>query len=481
MHLRIVAVVFLVLWAGVCLAAEAGKAPASVSAQKNTVKKAASQAGSKTAAPAGQAESKASQKAEGKASKQQEAKAPKPAVVTDVQVYSGRDYSRIVLVLSGEARHHWQVLPPDPKEPGVRRLYVDLDDAVVRRGVPGRFDVRGDVARKVRLSPFKPGVLRMVVEVENLKTQQVFVLENPNRVIVDVQGEASKKDAPAVPKPGVSASVPDKPGKKGKSAGAASVKPDDKPGLPGVNLATPSRKKMARQLVEQLGLTVRTVMVDAGHGGHDSGARGVSGLWEKNVNLQVAKLLGKQLEKMGFEVLYTRTTDKYVPLEVRTAMANAQKADLFVSVHCNAHGDPKSSGMETYSLNLASTPDEVRVAARENSVDPRHISDMQKILDELMHASKLSESRDFAKSAHAATLSQARKSLDLRDRGVHEAPFYVLLGAKMPAILVEIGYITNPAEGAKLKDARYLEGLARGIAEGVKAYKQRIERFADKG
>lgn len=489
MHFRIVAVLLLVLWAGVCLAAEAGKAPASVSGKKvssqagtkDAKADAGKASGKKTAAPAKQAEPKASQKPEGKAAKPQEAKASKPAVVTDVQVYSGRDYSRIVLVLSGEARHHWQVLPPDPKEPGVRRLYVDLDDAVVRRGVPGRFDVRGDVARKVRLSPFKPGVLRLVVEVENLKTQQVFVLENPYRVIVDVQGEASKKDAAAAPKPGVSKPAADKQGKKGKSAGVASVKPDDKPGLPGVNLATPGRRKMARQLVEQLGLTVRTVMVDPGHGGRDSGARGVGGLWEKNVNLQVAKLLGKQLEKMGFEVLYTRTTDKYVPLEVRTAMANAQKADLFVSVHCNAHGDPKSSGMETYSLNLASTPDEVRVAARENSVDPRRISDMQKILDELMHASKLTESRDFAKSAHTATLSQARKSLDLRDRGVHEAPFYVLLGAKMPAILVEIGYITNPAEGAKLKDPKYLEGLARGIAEGVKAYKERIERFADKG
>ncbi len=498
MHLRIVAVVFLVLWAGVCLAAEAGKAPASVSG-----KQASAQAGSKVvktdagktdgkkaAAPPKQADPEASKKGEGKASNQQ-AKPLKPAVVTDVQVYSGRDYSRIVLVLSGEARHHWQVLPPDPKEPGVRRLYVDLDDAVVRSGVPGRFDVRGDVARKVRLSPFKPGVLRLVVEVENLKTQQVFVLENPYRVIVDVQGEASRKDAASTAKPDASKfgaakqasgkAGPENPGKKGKSAEAASVQPDDRPGLPGVNLTTPSRRRMARQLVEQLGLTVRTVMVDAGHGGRDSGARGVGGLWEKNVNLQVAKLLGKQLEAMGFEVLYTRTTDKYVPLEVRTAMANAQKADLFVSVHCNAHGDPRSSGMETYSLNLASTPDEVRVAARENSVDPRRISDMQKILDELMHASKLSESRAFARSTHSATLSQARKSLDLRDRGVHEAPFYVLLGAKMPAILVEIGYITNPVEGAKLKDAKYLEGLARGIAEGVKAYKERIERFADKG
>jgi len=416
------------------------------------------------------------------------AKAPsaqKNTVVTDVQVYSGRDYSRIVVVLTGEAGRRWQLLPPDPKDGGVRRLYVDMDDTVVRAGVPSRFDVPGDVARKVRLAPFKPGVTRLVVEVENLKSQNVFVMENPFRVIVDVQGEASKKEPgkdqpkgqPGKGQAGKAGGPQEKTARKGSSP---AVSGEEKPGSPGVNLATPDRKKMAKQLVEQLGLTVRSVMVDAGHGGRDSGARGVGGLYEKNVTLEVAKLLGKHLEKMGFEVLYTRTTDKYVPLEMRTAMANARKADLFVSVHCNAHGSPDSSGMETYSLNLASTPGEVRVAARENAVDPRRISDMQKILDELMHASKLTESREFAKSAHQTTLSQARKSLNLRDRGVHEAPFYVLLGAKMPAILVEIGYITNPSEGAKLKDEKYLDGLAKGIAEGVKGYKERIERFADR-
>lgn len=439
------------------------------------VKKAAAKSDN---APASKARS---QPAPAKADAQ--AASAKPAVIRDVQVYSGRDYSRIVLVLSGEARHRWQLLPPDPKEEGVRRLYVDMENAIGRPGVPSRFDVRGDVARKVRLTPFKPGVMRMVVEVENLKNQQVFVLENPYRVIVDVQGEATSKAA-AASRDAAAKMEAAKTGKPASGqAGVAKAKaaPREKPGLPGVNLAAPGRKKMAKQLVEQLGLTVRTVMVDAGHGGRDSGARGVGGLREKDVNLKVARILGNNLEKMGFEVLYTRTNDKYVPLEVRTAMANAQQADLFVSVHCNAHGDPGSSGMETYSLNLASTPDEVRVAARENAVALRRISDMQRILDELVHASKLTESRDFAKSTHAAALSQARKSLNLRDRGVHEAPFYVLLGAKMPAILVEIGYITNPAEAAKFKDDKYLNGLARGIAEGVRNYKERIERFADKG
>ena len=166
------------LWAGPVLGAQpaqAGLAPAKASKAKTLAAKASG---------------KAAATAEGQAPQ----KPLKKVAVTDVQVYSGRDYSRIVVVLTGEAQRHWQLLPPDSKDGGVRRLYVDLDNAVIRPGVPGRFNVRGDVARKVRLSYFKPGVTRLVVEVENLKNQQVFAMENPCRVIVDVQGEASQKE-----------------------------------------------------------------------------------------------------------------------------------------------------------------------------------------------------------------------------------------------------------------------------------------------
>jgi len=250
---------------------------------------------------------------------------------------------------------------------------------------------------------------------------------------------------------------------------------------PKTDAVSPGRRKMAKQLVEQLGLTVHTVMVDAGHGGKDPGAIGVGGLKEKTVTLKAAKLLGGWLRKMGFQVLYTRVTDVFVPLKRRTAMANARHADLFISIHCNAHKSAGSSGLEIYSLNLASTPDEVRVAARENAVDARRISDMQRLLDELMHSSKLTESLDFAKAAHKTTVQEVRRASSLKDRGTHEAPFLVLLGAKMPAILVEMGYITNPAEAAKLKDDRYLKRLTKGIADGVRAYKERVERYGAKG
>ena len=407
--------------------------------------------------------------------------AKKKIVVKDVQVYSGRDYSRIVLVLSGQAERRWGVLPQDPGESGVRRLYVDLEGAYIRPGVPKRFDVRGDVARKVRLSYFKPDVARLVVEVENLKDQQVFELENPSRLIVDVKGEApAEKGKPGAGPAKADAEKPAQRGKAGKPAGRGTegdLSGEDRPGRPGVNLAGPAGPgggKTTGQPERRPANTVRTVMIDAGRGGRDQGATGVGGLKEKDVNLTVAKLLGAQLTRMGFEVLQTRATDTFVPQEERTAMANARQADLFLSIHCNASPDHSLSGLETYSLNLASTPDEVRAAARENSMAPRSISDMQDILDDLMHASKQGESRELALCTQEATLTQARKCLTLADRGVHEAPFYVLLGARMPAVLVEVGYLTNPAEAAKLKDQKYLEALARGLADGVMAYRDRV-------
>jgi len=294
-------------------------------------------------------------------------------------------------------------------------------------------------------------------------------------------GQESAAAAPA--KPAASAK-PVKPGKPGTATPAEkairAIRAKAHPKTDSA-YASPKRRKMAKQLVEQLGLTVHTVMVDAGHGGKDPGATGVGKLREKNVNLKLAKILSERLKKMGFKVLYTRTTDTFIPLRQRTAMANARHADLFISIHCNAHPNPVFSGLETYSLNLASTPDEVRVAARENSAEPGRISDMQRILDELMHASKLSESSEFAKADHSATLSAIRGARhSVRNRGTHEAPFYVLLGARMPAILVEVGYITNPVEAAKLRDDRYLDQLAKGIADGVQEYKERIERYAQK-
>jgi N-acetylmuramoyl-L-alanine amidase len=201
-------------------------------------------------------------------------------------------------------------------------------------------------------------------------------------------------------------------------------------------------------------------MLDAGHGGKDPGAV-YNGLYEKDINLRMVKIMGRMLEERGFKVLYTRTTDKFIPLDERTAMANTQKVDLFISIHCNAHPNRNVEGFELYYLNLAKTEDAVRVAARENAVSVKKISDLQVILTDLMLNSKIKESSQLARDVHARATSTMRKSYpDFTDHGVREAPFYVLMGAKMPAILVELGYITNPKNAALLNSEQYLTSMA---------------------
>jgi len=240
---------------------------------------------------------------------------------------------------------------------------------------------------------------------------------------------------------------------------------------------TPQQKKYSGSLVEQLGLKVRTIMIDAGHGGKDPGAV-AHGIQEKDINLRMARILGQMLKDQGFEVHYTRTSDKFLPLEERTAMANAKNADLFISIHCNAYKDKSVRGLEVYYLNLATDAQAVRVAARENGVSAKKISDMQFILSDLMLNSKINESRQMASIVEKETLRAVRAQFPLSSHGSKGAFFYVLTGARMPSILVELGYLTNPEEAAKLNSEAYLKAMARGLANGVMAYRNKVERLA---
>jgi N-acetylmuramoyl-L-alanine amidase len=241
-----------------------------------------------------------------------------------------------------------------------------------------------------------------------------------------------------------------------------------------------TQKKYTGSLVEQLGLKVRTIMIDAGHGGKDPGAV-ASGLQEKKINLRMAKILGGMLKEKGFEVHYTRSGDTFIPLEERTAMANGKNADLFISIHCNAHKDKNVRGLEVYYLNLATDAQAVRVAARENGVSAKKISDMQFILSDLMLNSKINESRQMAALVEQEALRAMRPRYGLASHGSKGAFFYVLTGARMPSILVELGYLTNAAEAAKLNKDEYLQAMARGLTSGVLAYKNKLERFALNG
>ena len=234
----------------------------------------------------------------------------------------------------------------------------------------------------------------------------------------------------------------------------------------------------SKDLAEQLGLTVRTIMLDAGHGGKDPGAMG-NGVVEGDLVLKAVKLLGANLKKRGFTVLYTRSGDTFLKLDERTGMANRRRADLFVSIHVNANHDSGVSGIETYYLDVAYTANAKRVAARENAVSEKTISDLQGILTDLLLSSKMHESKELAGLVLKNMCARlGRAGYRAKNNGVRSAPFYVLMGAKMPSILVEIGYCTNPAEAKLLRNKRYLEFLVDGIAEGIVGYKKALDRYA---
>lgn len=388
------------------------------------------------------------------------------AVLGEVRYTSSDDYTRVILDVSGEVKYRYQLLPPAPEVNRPHRLYVDLAETTVGKGVPPQVKVSDGILRNIRSGQKDPDTTRVVIDFQELQDYKVFPLSDPYRLVIDVYASA-KEEKPAraalAPEPeDEPAPTPSKKARKG-----SPIKP----------LKLKGSKSMANNLIEQLGLTIDTIMIDPGHGGRDGGAS-ANGLREKDVNLQFAKILGRKLKDQGFNVLYTRTTDIFIPLEKRTAMANARKADIFISVHCNANTDSRVSGLETYTLNLARTEDAVRVAARENAVDAKRISDLQFILTDLMLNSKMKESTDLAKGVQREVVKSVRANWNLRDHGVREAPFYVLMGAKMPAVLVELGYVTNKAEASRLKSDYYLKYLADGIVEGVLAYKHQIERYA---
>jgi N-acetylmuramoyl-L-alanine amidase len=232
-------------------------------------------------------------------------------------------------------------------------------------------------------------------------------------------------------------------------------------------------------LARQLGLNVRRIVIDPGHGGKDPGCFHKGGIKEKNIVLKLAKILAKKVEeRLHCEAVLTRTRDVFLPLEKRTAFANVKKADLFVSLHINAHKQANVYGLETYFLNIATDERAVMVAARENATSEKNLSDLQAILNDLMLNTKISESSRLAHEVQKGIIGKVRKRYkSVKDLGVKQAPFYVLIGAEMPAVLVETGFITNPRERKRLLSDSYLNSLADGIVSGIEGYVEGIDRI----
>jgi N-acetylmuramoyl-L-alanine amidase len=227
-----------------------------------------------------------------------------------------------------------------------------------------------------------------------------------------------------------------------------------------------------RSLIRALGLKIGKIVIDPGHGGHDTGTIGPNGLEEKDLVLDVGRRLGKLLEaRLGAEVVYTRKDDTFIPLETRTAVANQARADLFVSIHANSSHDADARGVETYYLNFTSSPEALEVAARENAVSEKSIYELQDLVKKIALKEKIEESREFAGDVQQSLHSGlAVKSPAIRDRGVKKAPFIVLIGANMPSILAEISFVSNPTDEHRLATSEYRQRIAESLYRGIAKY-----------
>jgi len=228
----------------------------------------------------------------------------------------------------------------------------------------------------------------------------------------------------------------------------------------------------ARSLIRALGLKIGKIVIDPGHGGHDTGTIGPNGLEEKDLVLEVGRRLGKLLQtRLGAEVVYTRKNDTFIPLETRTAIANQQRADLFISIHANSSHDSEARGVETYYLNFTSSPEALEVAARENAVSEKSIYELQDLVKKIALKEKIEESREFAGDVQESLHSGlAAKSPAIRNRGVKKAPFIVLIGANMPSILAEISFVSNPSDEHRLETTEYRQRIAESLYRGIAKY-----------
>lgn len=391
--------------------------------------------------------------------------------VLPVRYWSSDDYTRIVIRASSPVKYTACLLEKNNNQP--RRLYIDFAQSYIPSRYRSPIPIQDGLLKQVRTGQFNATTVRVVLDIESISSYKIFSLNDPFRVVVDVHGKKKKGG---------------KAGRKLLTAGSGEKKVDQQTRPTGpqpfvvlednkkvrvVEAAGPAadNKEDNLSLAQQLGLGVRRIVIDPGHGGRDPGALAY-GLKEKDVVLRVARRIAALLrETYGYEVILTRDKDVYLPLEERTAIANTSKADIFLSIHVNAHPNKKVRGIETFFLNLATNTDAMRVAARENATSTHNISELQDILSDLMQNSKIQESSILARYIHEQLVSGlSGNPYRIRDLGVKQAPFYVLIGAEMPAVLAEISFITNPHEAALLKEDSYLNEIALQIATGVARY-----------
>jgi len=314
---------------------------------------------------------------------------------------------------------------------------------------------------------------------ENVEvSQQVPVLPEPSPTVPEPEESATPVEAPSPvatvrPAPRVEPTPPPTP------LPTPTPRPTATPATQASTSGVPTKNRDGSySLARQLGLGARRIALDAGHGGHDPGAIGRGGTQEKDITLAIVLKLEKLLRtELGADVVMTRDTDVFIPLEERTAIANSSGADLFLSVHINSARNSAGRGLETYYLSFAKNAAAEELAARENAISQATMKDLNNLVKAITTNSKIEESRDFAGLIQRYNVEGLSPSFrGVLDRGVHTAPFYVLIGANMPSILTEVGFISNPEEERWLKSDEYQEKLAESLLEGVRSYLGQLNR-----
>lgn len=356
--------------------------------------------------------------------------------VSGLRFWSNPSYTRIVVDADAEISYTHNLLKKDPSINKPQRLYVDLKKSRLGHGIKKFIPINDNLLIDVRAAQYKTDSVRVVIDIKSYKTYKIFSLKNPFRIVIDVWGKQPRKTIPSF-----------------------TVKNN-------IKLA-------GNAIAKQFALGVRRIVIDPGHGGRDYGAPGYyKGVHEKTVVLQIAKRLKKKIiKRLGCEVILTRSTDKYLTLEERTAIANTNNADLFISIHTNAARNKNAYGLETYFLNLATDDSAILVAARENATSAKNISDLQTILTDLMQNAKINESGRLADCVQKNVYFNLKKKYKkIKNKGVKQAPFYVLLGAQMPAVLIETSFISNPRECKRLTNAKYQERFCDAVVQGIENY-----------
>ena len=370
------------------------------------------------------------------------------AEVKGIRFWSSPSYSRVVIDVESEVRYTHRLLKKDPRIAKPKRLYIDLNHARIKPRLKPVVPITDDLLSGARAAQYSPDTVRVVLDIKSIDDFRIFSLRNPFRIVVDVS------------------SVP------GKTASKTTSKTISKKRFKH-ELEKPAGKVPKGALAKQLALGVKRIVIDPGHGGKDPGAIGyLKSVREKNVTLEISRRLARKIrQRLGCEAILTRNGDAFLSLEERTAIANTKNADLFISIHTNANKTRACRGIETYFLNLATDEHAILVAARENATSAKNISDLEAILSDLMKNAKIDESSRLAGHVQEAIIRKLKPRYSrIKNNGVKQAPFYVLLGAEMPCILIEVAFITNPRECRRLNSAGYQEDIADAIVTGIQQY-----------